>query len=355
MQEFANTKIYNFLHMDVISRYRNDPGLFREEIKSSLSSHSSLTVLIDEIQLFPEILNEVHDLIEKNRDQLRFILTGSSARKLKRNNVNLLAGRALALKLHPICSLERKINIYQALRFGCLPKMYLNDDPSENLKAYVNTYLKEEIIQEALVRKVQAFVRFLELAAQCNGKIINFTSLAKSIKVAVTTVQEYFSILVETLVAVRIDSWSFSVKKQLITAPKYYLFDCGVLNTINKTLSVPVNAGTFHFGNLFETFIVNEIIHYRDYLRKDFELNHYRTTNDEEIDLILNRGPYLPPIAIEIKSETAPKEFKHLESFAQDYPNAQLYCLSNSSNTYKVGKVKVLPWESGIAEIMEGV
>ncbi len=344
----------NLLHLDEISRYRSNPSLFREEIEGELKKRAVYTVFVDEIQLLPEILNEVHFLIEKYKERIRFILTGSSARKLKRSEANLLAGRAIEIRLHPISNLEEPIDLYRALRFGTLPKPYLsNSDPTEMLRSYVNTYLKEEILQEALVRKSDSFVRFLELAAQLNGKHINFSKLAKSLKIAVTTVQEYFSILVDTLIATRLDGWSHSVKKQLISSPKYYLFDCGVINAINKTLSVPVHAGTFHFGALFETFVVNELIHHRDYLRKDFTLNHYRTTTDREIDIIINRGPFLPPIGIEIKSESTPNEFSDLETFKSDYPESKVYCIANTSKDYQVGNVRVVSWKEGIKEIVE--
>lgn len=344
----------NLLHLAEITRYRSNPSLFRDEIERELRKRTTCKIFVDEIQLLPEILNEVHFLIEKYKDRVRFILTGSSARKLKRSEANLLAGRAIDIRLHPISNLEEPLDLYRALRFGTLPKPYLsNSDPTDMLRSYVNTYLKEEILQEALVRKSDTFVRFLELAAQLNGKHINFSKLAKSLKIAVTTVQEYFSILVDTLIATRLDSWSHSVKKQLISSPKYYLFDCGIINAINKTLSVPVHVGTFHFGALFETLVVNEIIHHRDYLRKDFTLNHYRTTTDREIDIIINRGPFIPPIAIEIKSEEAPSEFPDLEAFKTDYPESKVYCIANTLKDYQVGNVNVVPWREGIKEIVE--
>jgi predicted AAA+ superfamily ATPase len=181
------------------------PGLFRHEVEGGLKPREILTVFVDEVQRLPQLLNDVHSLIESHKGKVRFLLTGSSARKLKRGGANLLAGRAWTLHLHPLTHREGVHDIRRALSFGTLPAIYLDDDsPERSLKAYVDTYLKEEIQQEALTRRVEGYVRFLDVAAQMNGAPLNFSSIARDCGVSTPTAQEFFSILVDTMIAFRV-------------------------------------------------------------------------------------------------------------------------------------------------------
>ena len=222
----------DLLHLDVYRRYMTGPDLFRSEIEQRLKeipTKSRLTICIDEVQKLPELLNEVHYLIERHQKRVQFLLTGSSARKLKRSGANLLAGRAWTLKLHPLSLEELPLNLNKALSTGTLPGIYGETHVSarRSLKAYVETYLKEEIMQELLVRNVDNFIRLLDIAGQANGEPVNFTAIARESGVSVKTAQEYFNVLVDTLVVFRIDGWSYSPRKQLLQSPKYYFFDCG--------------------------------------------------------------------------------------------------------------------------------
>ena len=224
----------NLLAVDDYNTYLNHPELLGQQITKRVQSEDSQDkrtfVFIDEIQLIPSLLNEVHLLIEKYQSNIRFILTGSSARKLKRKESNLLAGRALLLPFHPISVLEYSYNtdFDKALRFGCLPRVLFEDDIEIielYLKTYTTTYLKEEIQQEALVRNLPAFSKFLELIAQYNGQHINFSKIAKTIGVSPNTITGYFSILEETMIIKSIPAWTHSIKQQLQKAPKVYFFD----------------------------------------------------------------------------------------------------------------------------------
>lgn len=351
----------DLLSLDTYRRYIAEPGLFRLEIEQRLQdipNKETLTVLIDEVQKLPELLDEVHYLIERHKRRVQFLLTGSSARKLKRSGANLLAGRAWTLKLHPLSSYELNLDLRKALTIGTLPGIYQESLSSarRSLKAYVETYLREEVMQESLVRKIDRFIRLLDIAGQVNGEPTNYTAIARDSGVSVKTAQEYFDILVDTLIAKRIDGWSYSVRKQLRQSPKYYFFDCGVLNAIRGELQTELRPSSYRYGKLFETFIVNELIRANDYKESDYRFHYWRTNTGMEVDLILTRGPRDAPRAVEIKSESSPKEsdLKGLMAFASENKNANLFCLCQTSRKYSLGPVQVLPWHKGIEMLLQG-
>jgi uncharacterized protein len=343
----------DLLNLDTYRRYLNEPELFRLELEQALS-RGVLTVVVDEVQKLPGLLDEVHHLLEKYKKKIRFLLTSSSARKLKRGGANLLAARAWTLKLHPLSSFEIDLDIRRALQYGTLPAIYLEDEtPHRTLKAYVDTYLKEEILQESLVRKAENFIRFLEFAGQMNGEPVNFAKVAREAGVTTKTAQEYFSILVDTLVAVRVDGWSHSVRKQLRQSPKYYFFDCGVLNAMRGELHVDLRRSTYRYGRLFETFLINELHRLNDNQELDYRFFYWRTNTGQEVDLILSRGVSDRPCAIEIKSNQAPSEsdMKGLKAFRSEHEDADLFCFCLTPRAYSLGDVTVLPWQEGLTAI----
>ncbi|MYH02308.1 MAG: ATP-binding protein, partial [Nitrospira sp. SB0675_bin_23] len=351
----------DLLSLDVYRRYVAEPGLFRLEIEQRLRdvpAKETLTVLIDEVQKFPGLLDEVHYLIERHKDQVQFLLTGSSARKLKRSGANLLAGRAWTLRLHPLSSQEFEPDLRKALTIGTLPGIYQETSSSakRSLKAYVETYLREEVMQESLVRKVDHFIRLLDVAGQVNGEPVNFTAVARDAGVSVRTVQEYFDILVDTLLAFRIDGWSYSVRKQLRQSPKYYFFDCGVLNAVRGELQTELKSSSYRYGKLFETFIVNELIRSNDYNESGYRFHYWRTNTGMEVDLVLTRGPNDSPRAVEIKSQASPKksDLKGLMAFASENHTANLFCLCQTPRKYTLGSIQVLPWQKGIEILLQG-
>ena len=351
LQSSENVLTIDLLDSDTFNRYLLNPGLFRADVEEKLKTAKHLSILVDEVQKLPGILDSVHLLIENHKKQLQFLLTGSSARKLKKGGANLLGGRALTLKLYPFSSCEVDINLNRVLQFGSLPAYYIRENlPIRELKSYVETYLQEEIRQEAIVRRYEGFVRFLELAAQMNSEPINFSQIARSAHVHQGTVQDYFSILEDTLLVHRLNAWTYSVKKQLRQSPKFYFFDCGILNALRGELGTELKTGSFRYGKLFETFIVQELFRYNDYYEADYKFHYWRTSTGTEVDIILSHGPNNPPIAIEIKSNPNPFEadLKALNAFASENKNAKLICLCTTPNAYSVGDISVLPWKEGL-------
>ena len=261
-------------------------------------------VVIDEIQKAPRLLDLVHRLIEKT--SLRFALTGSSPRKLKRGVSNLLAGRAFVRHLYPLTHRELgpRFDLLHALRWGTLPKVYqlaTDEERADFLRAYSLTYLKEEIAAEQIVRKINPFRGFLEVAAQSNGQILNYAKIAQDVGVDPHTVQTYFGILEDTLVGFRLPAFHRSIRKRQQSHPKFYLFDTGIKRALERAFHQSLVPRTTAFGNAFEHFLILEIARLNDYYQNDYSLSYLRTKDDAEVDLILER-PGAPLLLIEIKS-----------------------------------------------------
>ena len=349
------------LHIDLLSggefqRFLNAPQLLGAEVKARLQTVTDLLVVaIDEIQKLPALLDEVHRLIETHKGQVVFVLSGSSARKLRRGGANLLAGRAISNFLHPLHESELDIALVKALRLGTLPAIYFapEDLAVPMLESYVSTYLREEIQQEALVRAIDRFGRFLEFAGQVNGEPVNFAKLAKQIGVAGKTVAEYYSILVDTLIVMQMPGWSESVKKQLLQAPKFYFFDCGVLNAINGYLRVELKEASFLYGRLFETFILSQIHAANDYEALGLRFFYWREKSGKEIDLIIARNVTTPLVAVEIKSSAnpSPPDCPGFAAFAEDYPNVARVCICRTPRSYSDGGILFVPWQEAIKNL----
>jgi len=341
---------YDLLNGEVSRALLLEPAQFRAQVTDLIkraAKDSPVLVILDEVQLAPSILNEVHHLIERFPEKIVFLLTGSSSRKLKREGANMLAGRAVTKKLFPVSLSETEIDLYRALQFGTLPRPYFSgNDPKPYLASYVDTYLREEIKQESLVRKIDSFVRFLDLAAQLNGENINFSKIGRQCGVASTTIQQYYSILEDTLIVERVDGWSETVKKQLVLGPRYYFFDCGILNSLRRELHLELSSSSFRFGKLFETYMVNEVRAHCSYLELDYRFHYWRTNSGLEVDLILSRSSYDPPLAIEFKSSTTPEanELNGLKAFKEENPSAKLFCLCRTSARYEKDGILFLPW-----------
>ncbi len=356
-QEKEKNIFISLLQSQNYRKYLTNPELLRQEIERQIvKTKHHFKIAIDEIQKVPQLLDEVHYLIEKYKSRLTFCLSGSSARKLKRSGANLLAGRAITTKLHPLNSREINIDLFRALKFGTLPDTYLSEELEiEKLDSYITTYLREEIQEEALVRQTDKFARFLELAGQLQGEPINFTKLGKSFNVTTKTCQDYFEILVDTLIAIRIDGWSHSVKKQLLQAPKFYFFDCGVLNAINGDLRSELRGTSYRFGKLFEQWIINEIVRMNDIHRMGLRFNYWRSeSSGKEVDLIISRSTAKPILAIEIKSFEVPnfEEFKGLELIKEDYPKLRRMCFSRVERPIEHEGIEIIPWLLGLEELM---
>lgn len=356
----SGTLFYDLLDFEDFSRLSKNPSLIIDEIEYQLVKDKKVTVLIDEVQKIPELLNQVHLLIEKHKKRVQFLLTGSSARKLKQKGVNLLAGRALSMSLHPftVFELDKKWSLENFLKFGSLPIIYSADNPAATLRTYVQTYLKEEIQQEALVRKLEKFFRFIEVAAQLNGETINASKFAKQIGVSDKAIKDYLQILIDTLLMIELPGWDRSLKKQIVKSSKYYFFDCGVLNTASGELNDRLREGTPRYGRLFETLIINEIYRQNAYHSHDYRMNYY-STGDSEVDLILSRGRNKLK-AIEIKSaqKVELEDINGLLKFHKEYPNSELYCICRAKNPYKLKldnkvEIEILPYQLGIKKLLQ--
>src|SRR3990167_9986251 len=263
-------------------------------------------VVIDEIQKLPKLLDVVHSLIESTNKH--FILTGSSARRLKYGGANLLAGRAFVYHLYPFCFLEiassvqfSSAQLIDCLSWGTLPKILeyaTNEKKRLYLEAYTNTYLKEEIWAEQFIRELSPFRRFLEVAAQTNGKLVNFSNIARDVGVADHTIQKYFSLLEDTLLGFFLEPFQHSFRKRLSKTPKFYFFDLGVVRALTAQLNVSLVPSTSYFGELFEHFIILQCIQLASYYHRDYRFSYLKTKDDAEIDLIVER-PGLPLLFIE--------------------------------------------------------
>jgi predicted AAA+ superfamily ATPase len=297
-ETLPEARIYDLLDASEFQRLLKDPTLISQE------TTADTLVVIDEIQKLPILLDEVHRLIVKRKQT--FLLTGSSARKLRKGGVNLLAGRAWQASLLPLTSQEiPKFDLLTYLNTTGLPEFYGEEDVHEYLKAYVGTYLQEEIKAEALTRNLSGFVRFLEVVALCNGEEINYANISSDCGVPARTLEAYFGILNDTLIGFSVSPFMATTKRKAITRSKYFLFDIGVVNTLAKRGKI--ESGSELFGRAFEHFIALELRAFIAYRNIDLPLQYWRSTSDFEVDFILGNK-----LAIEVKGTDLVKD-KHLK------------------------------------------
>lgn len=344
----ANTLYYDLLKTDDYLRLVANPHLFRDEV---LARKAHVThIIVDEIQRIPLLLNEVHWLIEQPHAPY-FILTGSSARSLKRQHANMLAGRAFTYHLYPLTHQELgvRFQLLTALQYGSLPSVYLESSPldaANRLRSYVESYLKEEIEQEAQLRHIGLFVRFLSIAASENGCQINYSNIAKHTGVSYQTVKGYFQILEDTLIGQFLYPYHTSERQRLSKQPKFYFFDTGIVRALTQQLSVPLQLQTEAYGHAFEHFLVLEMMRLDHYQTRDFQFSYYRTAGGAEVDVIL-KMPTGAVIAVEIKSQAVidASSLRGLHSFARLHPTAELCCVAPVPNRRTIGTVTVWPWQ----------
>lgn len=338
----AGVRRYDLLDSSVYLALSRDPGRLGEEIEAA-----DRVVVIDEVQRLPSLLNEVHRLIEERR--IRFLLTGSSARKLRGGGVNLLGGRARVKYLHPLtyAELGSDYDLRRAAQRGLLPSIYYSDDPRADLEAYGGLYLQQEIVAEGATRNVPAFSRFLRVAALCNGKIVNFTKVANDSQVARTTVYEYFSILEDTLLLHELPAWKKSKRRKPLSSSKYYFFDVGVVATLQGR---EFRSGTPEFGEALETIIFHELLAWRDYVSGQ-PLSYWRSTSGFEVDFLI--GDHT---AIEVKATTTVdrSDVKSLRALAEEKRWKQLLCVCLEPRRRQLGEVTVLPWREFLTALWTG-
>ena len=345
-ERFPEARYYDLLKSDVFERLFRAPWLFREEL--DLCSPDEL-VIVDEIQKIPQLLDEVHWLIHNRR--LRFLLCGSSARKLRRCGANLLGGRAIKEVLYPLVSAEiPDFDILKAVNHGLLPQHYLSSNPRKKLQAYIGNYLLQEIQEEALLRNLRTFARFLDVAALTNGEMVNFTNIASDCGISSPTVKEYFSILEETMFGYFVPSFAKTVKRRVLQAPKFYLFDVGVANYLTKRKSL--QPGSLDFGKAFEHLMIHELTAFLSYSFSEESLSYWRTTNGYEVDVVLGDAQ----VAIEIKSceEVQSRHLKGLKAFSEEYPQARLIAVSLDPNPRRMNGVEIYPVADFLKKLWNG-
>lgn len=343
-----------------------DPNFFRLSPKSFQAHLDALAegtewVVLDEIQRSPELLNVVHRSMSKSSSdpkRLRFALTGSSARKLKRGGANLLAGRASVFNLYPLTHRETPPGypLEHLLKWGGLPEVVLEPDPIEKrriLKAYTTTYLREEIAEEQLVRSIEPFQAFLSVAAQMNGKIVNYSAIANDVGVSTTTVQTYFEILSDTLIAVTLPAYHSSIRKRQRSNPKIYLFDLGVVEALIESSLGGSISGSYSAGNRFEHFVFLEIYRLQSYKELGWRFSYLRTKDDAEIDLIIER-PNQPTLLIEIKAtdNVSERHTANLNRFVPDFKSAEAVLISNDPVAKRFNLVRCAHWSNWLSEVL---
>lgn len=338
--------VIDLLNSDIYLTLQNRPA----GIQDMISSSSHRLIVIDEIQRIPELLNEVHRLIEGPGDY-RFLLTGSSARRLKRENANMLGGRARRAELFPLTIHELKsagkFDLKRYLTFGGLPSIYLGEEPYEDLRDYIDTYLNEEVKLEAKVRNLPHFARFLSACAACNGSVINYTKIGNDAQVHPNTIREHFEILQDTLLAKVVLPWKEAKKRKAIATPKFYFIDCGISNAIQRVK----NLNPTDSGRSFEQAVFLELNAFISYHRLDEPLAFWRTRDQSEVDFIISDHT-----AIEIKAadRVGPRDQKNLLKLSEERTFKQLLIVSNDPipKTLQTG-VQCLPFLDFVERLWE--
>jgi predicted AAA+ superfamily ATPase len=335
-------RVYDLLDTSIFLALSQNPGRIAQEV-----SPQDRLIVIDEIQRLPELLNEVHRLIEGRR--IRFLMTGSSARKLRRGGINLLGGRARTIHLHPFTCKElgEQFDLTRALQRGLLPSIYFSDDPSADLESYTGLYLQQEIVAEGAIRNIPAFSRFLRIAALCNGTIINFTKVSNDAQVARTTVYEYFEILKDTLILHELPAWRKSKKRKPLASSKYYFFDVGIVATLQGRVFRP---GTPEYGQGFETYLFHELMCYRDYISRE-PLNYWRSTSGFEVDFII--GDHTA-VEVKAKENISPHDIKPLQALAEEKILKRFLCVSLEPRMRRIGVVDILPYKEFLDKLWNG-
>ncbi len=306
-------------------------------------------IVLDEVQRVPDLLNEVHRLIESRG--LRFLLTGSSARSLRRKGVNLLAGRALTYHMHPLVvqELDGAFSLEHALSYGLLPAAIYHTDVKKYLETYVQTYVKEEVLQEGLTRNIGAFNRFLELASFSQGNVLNYSEMARELSLKRLLVADYFQILEDLLLATRIDVFSQRAKRKMTTHQKFYFFDVGVYRTVRPT--GPLDASEEIDGAALETLFFQSVKALNDYYEWGYKIFFWRTSSNEGVDFVVYGPQGLHAFEIKRSAAVSPKSLKGLKAFGLDYPEAKLHFLYLGALTEYHGNITALPFEQALRDL----
>jgi predicted AAA+ superfamily ATPase len=339
---FPDALVFDLLESETYTRLLAVPSRLADQIPAAYKGW----VVLDEIQRVPELLNEVHRLIEGRR--LRFVLTGSSARKLRRRGVNLLAGRALTRFMHPLTAgeLGRDFDLQRALRYGCLPFACTEPDPRDYLASYVTTYLREEVQQEGLARNLAAFTRFLEAASFSQGTVLNMAAVARESAVNAKVVEDYFGILEDLLIAVRLPVFTRRAKRRVVAHPKFYVFDAGVFRAIRPKgpLDAPEEIG----GPALETLFLEQLRALNDYLALGYSLHYWRTATGDEVDFVLYGDKGLVAFEVKMSQRVRPDDLRGLRRFRETYPQAKAFLVYTGTRRWRETEIEILPADDAI-------
>lgn len=322
-----------------------------ERLEALIAPHAPATIVIDEIQRLPALLDEVHRLIETRR--WRFALTGSSARKLRRGGVNLLAGRARTLTMHPLTAAElgQAFDLAHSVRFGQLPSVYVENDPKRYLASYVGTYLREEVQAEALTRNLEAFSRFLVAASFSQGGVLSVANVAREVGIPRKTVEGYFSLAEDLLIAIRLPVFTRRAKRDVITHDKFYYFDCGVYRALRPT--GPLDAAEDIDGPAVETLVLQELRATNDNHDLGYTLHYWRTRAQHEVDFVLYGERGLVAIEVTRSSTLRDRDLADLRVFARDYPEARGLMFYGGERPYVVDGIRVEPLATALPRLRE--
>jgi predicted AAA+ superfamily ATPase len=349
-QNFPSSIVYDFLKTDLSVELTGRPALLREQILARSPRDLRPPVILDEVQKVPSILDEVHWLIENKGTS--FILCGSSARKLRRGQANLLGGRAWRFVLHPLTTKELPdLDLLQALNNGLIPNHYLQKGGQRSLRAYVTDYLKEEVFNEGLTRNIPAFSRFFEAIGYSHGQLTNYANIARECGIDAKTVREYYQILVDTLLGTVLLPFKKRQSRQVIgRAPKFYLFDVGVAGYMAGR-QVKQEKGEL-FGQAFEHFILMELFAHRSYLELEYPLSFWRTKSGLEVDFVLGDGE----VALEVKGgqSVSLRDLRPLRAFIEEYSPRKAIVVGNESQARAVDNIQVLPWRDFLSQLWAG-
>lgn len=344
---FPDAQWFDLLKTDLYRRYLTDPVQFREAVLADTGQ--GRVVIVDEIQKVPALLDEVHGLMVHHG--VRFILSGSSPRKILRSGANLLGGRALRYELYPLVSAEiPDFDLMRALNHGLLPRHYLSEQPRRLLDAYIGNYLRDEIVAESRIRNIEAFSRFMEAASFSNGEMVNYSNIGADCGVSHNTVREYFQILEDTLIGRFIPSFQKRPKRKVVLSPKFYYFDVGVANRLLKRGRIEMGGESM--GQAFEHFIQHELHAHSRYSGKDYPIAFWRTASQQEVDFILGDHE----VAVEVKStdNVQPRHLRGLKAFAEEYTVGKSILVSNDPVERRIGSISVMPWRVFLTRLWGG-
>ena len=339
---FPDALFFDLLDADTYTRLLAAPTRLGDEIPAGYRGW----VVLDEIQRLPDLLNEVHRLIEARR--LRFVLTGSSARKLRSKGVNLLAGRAVTRFMHPltVTELGQDFDLRRALQYGCLPFACTEPEPRDYLRSYVSTYLREEVQQEGFARNLAAFARFLEAASFSQGSVLNMAAVARESAVNAKVAEDYFSILEDLLIAVRLPVFAKRAKRRVVAHPKFYFFDAGVFQAIRPR--GPLDSPDETRGAALETLFLQQLRAVKDYGDLGYSLHYWRTAAGDEVDFVLYGGRGLVAFEVKMTQTARPEDLRGLRRFRESYPQAKTFFVYTGSRRRHDAGIEIMPAEEAL-------